>query len=444
MRLRTVFFGLIAVLLAVLAGIVVLVLSQTIIEEEGASLSSFSVIETGAAADYAYGVYNFRGDGNLTVVSTPREPRRNVIIINDSQAVQATRLPELVDRMRVLEDYGFTLKITDETKIGEGVYIIPTGALPSYALFNLQQNSSNGTIIYIGGRDLILSSGMKRLAWYDSLAPEQKERVVLYNGTLDEFLDTNVSLGREVLLSGWMAEDTSTYFISGDGLRTVAAPINETGYMRIVYELGNLKGVFDSPKLTSPGQALVLEPQSIYPWEKSSLQFTLNKTNGTAFLTVKRDGKVLRHEQLRRVTDENVFIEKFEFSEPGEYVVLVDDNERVIASGLLHVRDTQIRLIEQHGYSLIFSVMVDGKPLESSEAYVSLGDSPGQKFYITDGTLLVNAKLDKGENLLNFEIGDAKIPVTIMNEQGSLFEFYVSYGLPAIVLVAIAYWRASG
>ncbi len=443
MRLRTIFLALVIALLAVLLGIVIYILSQTIIEEGGSSLASFSVVETGAAADFAYGVYNFRGDGNLTVISYPREPRRNVVIINDSQAVQAGRLPELVERLRFLEGYGFSLKVTDETKIGEGIYIIPTGALPSYALFNLQQNSSNGTIVYIGGKDLILSSGMKRLPWYDSLTSEQRARVVVYNGTLDEYLDfANASIGQDVLRAGWMAQNSSTFYVSGDGLRTASIPINGTGYMRIIYEFGSLKGIFDSPRLQSPGASLSPEPQSIYPWERSALQFTLNKTNGTAFLTVKKDGKTLRHDQLRRVTDENVFIERFQYEEPGEYVILVDDNEKVIASGLLHVRDTQIRLLSKTGYSLVFSVMVDGKPLESSEAVVSIGNSTGKKFYISDGTVLVNAKLEKGENRLDFQIGNARIPVTVMNSEGSLFEFYLSYGMPALIIVALVYFSA--
>ncbi len=444
MRLRTVIFGLMLILLLVLAGIVVLLLSETVVEEVPSSPTSFSVLETGAASEYAYGVYNFRGEGNLTVLSYAREPKKTVTIINDSQAIQATKLPELVDRMRVLEDYGLTLRISDEPRVGEGVYVVPTGAIPSYVLFNLQQNSSNGTIIFIGGKDLLLSSGIKRLNWYDSLTAEQKARVVVYNGTLDEFLDSgNVSLEREVLLLSWMAQNSTNYSISGDGLKTATVPFNRSGYMRIVYEFGGLRGVFDSPKLVSVNQSLTPSPASIFPWEKSSLQFTLNKTNGTAFFSVRKNGKMIEHEQLRRVTDENVFIKRFEYSEPGEYILIVDDNDGVIATGLLHVKDTEIRLIDKRGYTCVFSVMVDGKPLDNSEAYVSLGNSSKRnKYFISDGTMVVAAKLDKGENVFHVELGGATMPVVVDNPEDPIFEFYLKYGAPAFALVAIVYFGA--
>lgn len=443
MRLRTIFIGLIAILLLVLAGIVVVLLSDTVIEEKISSPTSFSVLETGAVSDYAYGVFNYRGSGNLTVISYDREPKRSVTIVNDSQAVEASRLPELVAQMQSLEQYGFTVKVSDEPKIGDGIYIVPTGAIPSYALFNLQQNSSNGTIIFIGGKDLLLSSGIKRLNWYDALSPAQKARVVVYNGTLDDFLDAgNVSLDNAVLLSSWMAKNTTTYRVYGDGTKTAVVPFNRTGFMRIVYDFEDLHGVFDSPKLRSVPQSLTPGPSSIFPWEKSSLQFTLNKTNGTAFLSIRKNGKVIEHEQLRRVTDENVFIKKFEYSEPGEYLILVDDNDGVIASGLLHVRDTEIKLIDKRGYTCVFSVMVDGKPLDDSEAYVSLGNSTKRKFFISDGTMVVAAKLARGENQFTVEIGGATIPVKVDNQDDPVFEFYFKYGIPAFAIVAVVYFGA--
>jgi hypothetical protein len=443
MRLRTVFIGLIAILLLMLGGIVVVLLSDVVIEKKESSPTSFSVLETGAASDYIYGVYNYRGSGNLTVLSFDREPKRIVTIINDSQAVQATRLPDLILQIKALEDYGFTVKVTDEPKIGDGIYIIPTGAIPSYALFNLQQNSSNGTIIYIGGKDLLLSSGIKRLNWYDGLSPAQKSRVVVYNGTLDDFLDAgNVSLDRVVLFSSWMARNSTTYRVFGDGLKTATVPFNRTGYMRIVYDFDDLHGIFDSPKLHSAGQSLTPNPGSIFPWEKSSLQYTLNKTNGTAFLSVRKNGKVIEHEQLRRVTDENVFIKKFEYSEPGEYILIVDDNDGVIASGLLHVKDTEIKLIDKRGYTCVFSVMVDGKPLDGAEALVSLGNSPKRKYFISDGTMVIAAKLERGENLFTIQIGGATIPLKVDNQEDPVFEFYLKYGVPAFALIAVVYFGA--
>ena len=445
MRTRTIILGLTCILLVVLSLIIVLLLVGG---EEGpaadGSPSTFSVIETGSAGEYAYAVYNYRGNGNLSVISYEKEPRRKVVIINDSQAIDASNLPQLVDELRVLEDYGFTLTVTDEPKIGDEIYVIPSGAIPSYALFNLQQNSSNGTIIYFGAKDLLLSNGIKQLNWYNSLSPEQKSRIVVYNSTLNEFLESrNSSLAREVLTAGWAARNISVISVSGNGLNTVSAKLNKTGYLRVIYELGDTRGIFDSPYIKTLDQSLHPSPAAILPNEKSTLQFPLNKTNGTAFLLIKRDGKTMENEQLRRVTDENVFIKRLEYAEPGHYIISVEDSSGPIASGLLHVRDIRIRLLEQRGVTYVFSVMADGVPLEDAEALISLGESGDKrKYYITDGTVTVNAKLDPGENRFNFELAGAEIPLVVVNRQDNLFDFYIKYGIPGLAIIAVVYFGA--
>ena len=443
MKMKTVLIWLIFLLFLAMSGIVVYLLSQTVVEEKNPVLSSFSVLETGGAGNYSYAVYNYRGQGNLTVLSYPQEPKHSIVIINDSQAIEATRLQELIDSLRILEDYGYNVTVSEEPKIGDGIYVIPTGAIPSYALFNLQSNSSNGTIVYIGARDLLFSNGIKELNWYDSLKGPQKNRVVQYNGTLDQFLENgSVSLEREILLSSWMAQNSTKYSISGDGIRTAAVPFNASGYMRIIYEFSDLQGIFDSPHIETSSQSLAPVPESIYPWERSSLKFFLNRTNGTAFFTVKKDGKVKQHEQLRRVTDENVFLERFEYQDPGEYILLAEDNSGVIASGLLHVKDLRVNVTDISGYTIIFSVMVDGAPLDGTEAFVSLGNSSKKKYFVSGGSMIVMAKLNKGQNDFIVELNGADIPVTVMNNQSTVFEFYINYGLPVFAVVALVYFGA--
>ncbi|MEW6749163.1 MAG: hypothetical protein AB1295_05640 [Candidatus Micrarchaeota archaeon] len=444
MKLRNIIIGTIGILLITLMAIVVVVLASDMGEEGSAPpVSSFSVLESGTAGDFAYNVYRFRGSGNLTVYSYPSEPKHAVVIINDSQAIQASRLQELIERIKPLERYGIAVTVTQEPKIGDDIYVIPTGGIPSYALFNLQQGSSTGTIIYIGEKDLLLSSGIKKLDWYNQLKPEQRARVVLYPGTLDDFLESgNVSLEEEILRSSWMAQNSSFYMVSGEGESTVSVPLNGSGYTRIIYEMEGLNGVFDSSYLQTGGMPLEPEPGSIYPWEKSMLEFSLGKTNGTAFLSVKKDGKTIEHEQLRRVLDENVFLKRFEYQDAGDYILTVDDNTGQIASGLLHVKDLQITLLEKVGSTYVFSVMEDGRPMGNSEAYVSLGDSAPQRFFISDGKVAVAARPPRGLATFDFRIGQSEIPVTIDNPEDPLIDFYLKYGLPAIGLVALAFFGA--
>jgi hypothetical protein len=444
MEMKNVLIGIVVVLLLILAVIIGFVLlsgGETLIQDH--SPTTFSVIETGTAAQYGYAVFNYRGSGNITMVSYPTAPKRNVVIINDTQAVDADRLPELVGELQPLEQYGFNVSVTSEPKIGDDIYIVPTGAIPSYALFNLESNSSHGEIIYIGGKDLLLSSGIKQLGWYGSLSEEQKARVVQFNGTLNEFLDkSNVSLAQLILRNDWMAYNSSNMSVSGSSVKSTVVPLNGSGFFRIIYDFQDLHGIYDSPYLQTAPQYIAPSPQLRFPWEKSTLQFSLNATNGTAFLSVKKDGKVVEHEQLMRVTDQNVFIKKLEYNDPGDYVITVNDNSGTIASGLLQVRDIEINLASQQGVTYVFSVTVDGSPMTDSEVMVSLGNSSAKKFFVSGGQVVVPAKLDQGKNTFYFDVSGSTIPVVVDNEGDTVLGFYIKYGLPGLVIVAVVYFGA--
>ncbi len=444
MEIKNVLIGLVVVLFLIMAIIVGYLLVSggvSLIQER--SPTTFSVLETGTAGPNGYAVFNYRGDGNLTLYSYPSQPKRNVVIINDSNAVDADRLPELADRLSGLSAYGFNVTVSSEPRIGNDIYIVPTGAMPSYVLFNLEQNSSSGEIIYMGARNLMISNGIKQLDWYDSLTPQQQARVVQYNGTLNDFMDRgNFTLDQLILDNGWMVQSTANTSISGSAIKTAVVPMNSSGYFRVVYDFDDLHGIYDSPYLQPLNRTLVPDPQTRFPWEKSQLEFALNATNGTAFLTIKKDGKTVDHEQLMRVTDANVFIKKLEFNDPGDYVITVDDNSGMIASGLLQVRDLEINLLSQQGVTYVFSVTVDGQPLDNTEADVSLGNSTPKKLYVSGGQIVVPAKLAQGENTFYFGIEGSTIPVTVNNQQVSIFSFYINYGLPGLIIVLGVYFGA--
>jgi hypothetical protein len=445
MKILNVLAGVLLVLLLVLGGVLVYLL---LAPEEGgstdASPSTFSVLESGTSGDYSYAIFNYRGTGNLTVLNFDNRPRARIVIINDSQAIQATRLADLVAQVKSLEAYGYNVTVSEEPKVGDGITIIPTGALPSYALFNLQGNASNGTVIYMGAPDLILSSGAKQSNWYKSLTLEQRRRVVLYNMTLDDMLDnSSISLSHDILYGTWMLRNMTTLSLEGNGIKSVSLGLNGSDHMRMIYEFPGLKGTYDTVALTKKGQELIPSPASIYPWERSDLTFQLNTTNGTAYFTVKKDGKVVRREQLRRVTDENVFKQKLTFEEPGEYLVDADDSSGIIASGLLHVKDLNLTLADRRGVTFVFSIMVDDKPLEGGEALVWMGNSTDKrKFYVSNGQLTINTQLVQGANVFNFDIDGSTLRYQIDNTQEPIFEFYLKYGSISMIIVVVVYFAA--
>ncbi len=145
-------------------------------------------------------------------------------------------------------------------------------------------------------------------------------------------------------------------------------------------------------------------------------------------------------EELRRVTDDNYFLKRLEFEEPGEYVITITDNDGTLASGFLHVYDLQVNLEEEAGVTYVFDVTVDGKPLKSAEAVVWLNNSTEKRdFFIYEGVLTVNAKLESGLNTFNVQVLGNTIPVEVRHSGSSLLEFYLTYGLPGLLLVDLVF-----
>lgn len=404
----------------------------------------FTVIEVNTAADNGYAIFNYRGEGNVTMLALERMPKKEIVVINDSRAIQTDKLPELIEDLRVLENYGYELSVVDEATISDAIYVVPSGALPSYVLFNLQQGSSNGTIIYVGDTDLILSRGIKRQAWYDSFTDAQKARVVHYAGPLDDYISSeNYSLVSDILYEKWNQNYNTTMNLTGDGERTIVTGLNGSQYVRLVYGLDDeLYGVSDTGPLQFTPQFLIPIPTEVFPWERAKLDFDLNKTNGTAEMEIKKEGKTIEKQFLRRVTDDNVFIKNMKYNEPGEYIIHVTDNTRRVASGVLHVKDLDIELVDRRGVTFQFKVTVDGEPLDNTDVLVGIGNSTKGKFYVSAGELIVQAKPDPGENVFNIDIFGTTVPYHYNNDQKGFFDFYLTYGLPGIGLVLVIYFGA--
>jgi hypothetical protein len=442
-----------AVLLVILLGaIIAMLLSQVPQTQEGNAQPLFQVLAAGMAGNDGYVIFNYRGTGNITVLSYDSEQSKDIYIINDSQAIEATRLPDLINELKTLEKYGYTVSVTNDTAMSNntamsnGIYVLPSGAMPSYILFDLYQNTSNSTIIYIGSTDLLLSSGMKQYDWYSTLTPSQQNQMVVYNTTLDDLVQGgNDTIVNDILLVSATRQGNFTFNVSGSGLHTATIDLSNATHMRIIAELDGLYDVYDSPSLQSipPPSRMVLAPNpaSIFPWETSTLEFSLGPTNGTAFLSVSKDGNEVFHDTLRRVTDENVFLEPLQFSEPGDYVLNVTDNSGMIASGILHVKDLEVSLQQHIGTTYVFSLTVDGAPLTDTEAQVWLNNASTKgNFYVSSGQMTVNAQLNPGTNVFNIDLLGNVIQVPVVNNSGQLLGFYIKFGIPGLGLVLLIYF----
>ncbi len=439
--MRPLHLTLIIVVISLIAGAFIhfFVLSEALDDAE--TEVNITNIKMGRAGDSGYVVFNNKGDINISLISLESEPYRKLIILNDTNGMGMDKLPRLMAELDGLKDYGYETVVSNKQHIGEGLYLIPTGAIPYYVYDDLWHNDTNSTILFLGHSDLVIRNGIKKENWYDTLSQEQKERVRIYNSTMEEYLESDTRfLLSDILTNAWAVESIRN-FQYNDGHHTAEVNMSrESGYLRMIYENSKSRRITDSSELPRIGRSLSPKPPDIFHWQKSNLSFELNRTSGMAKLSVFKNNELVMREDLRRVTDDNFFIKNLEFDEPGNYIIDVSDNQGRIASGILHIKDLDIELIDRAGVSYIFNITADGKPLNSTEVSVSLNNGTQTKdFYVTEGLLKINAKLQDGTNIFNIGILGTTIPVEVEHEGSSLLRFYIIYGLPGLAIVGLVF-----
>ncbi|HID73209.1 TPA: hypothetical protein EYP38_04670 [Candidatus Micrarchaeota archaeon] len=192
--MRLLLVALIVVIALVAGAAYYFMLSPEAIASEEQESGTFTAIEMKRAGNDGYAVFNHRGDANVTIISLDQEPSRKVTIINDTDGIEMERLPEFAEYMKGLQSYGFDVEVSDRLVLGEGIFIVPTGAIPNYVYDDLWYNATNATVIFIGEDDLVIRRGVKKENWYYSLTPAQRNRVVLYELTLDELMEAGTIL----------------------------------------------------------------------------------------------------------------------------------------------------------------------------------------------------------------------------------------------------------
>jgi len=409
-------------------------------EEEKAE-ARFNVLEMGNAGNYGYVVYDFSGEGNITLVSYRKEAAREITVIRDNEGIEMEKFDEFVEMLKPLEKYGYVIKISNSRMLGDGIYVIPTGAMPTYVLDDLKNNVTNGVVIYLGEKNLVLHGGMKERDWYNELTPGQRDRILTYEKTLREYMEAgNYTIVTDILENKWSMDNKVTYSITGNGKRTSKVPIKDGRYVRVIYDLGTRIGLTDSVALKPVSNVLLPEPESKYPSQDSVLVFRLNETDGIAYFTVTKDGVELESKKLPTVVNGSIFREVLEFDKPGEYILRVVDNSGTIASGMLHVNELKVEHYGRTGYNNYFHVTVDGVPLKSAEVEANLENSTvTKKFFVSDGELTIGAQLRNGENVFIMKIEGETVRVPVIYEEENIFDVYVKYGIPGALLVLAVY-----
>jgi predicted transcriptional regulator len=402
----------------------------------------FTITGLGRAGDYGYAYLDLNGTANVTLLAYQSPPLTRVVIFNDSAGLGNTSA--FVQDLMPLEDYGMNVSVSGAEMLVNGTIVVaPTGAMPTYILDDLRYGTTDAVIVYVGKPDLVLGNGVTQEDWYSGLNASQKARVVVYDMSPGEFVDDNLSLRNDILENSWAAARSANALVSGNGMETYSLDMNGSEYLRAIAVMDGQEGFTDSGYLPAPQVAVDISPQSLFPWEKCDVSFSLGQTFGDAMMNITDEGTEVYSKDLGSVTETNYFPERIQLSEPGDNILLISDDSGVLGGGIIHVKDLEISYLGQQGVSYLFNVTVDGAPVDNEEVAVHLGNSTLEKdFYVSDGVLTVPAQLQQGNNTFHMSLLGTERDVGVEYSQLSLTGIYITYGIPCLILIVLIYFGA--
>ncbi len=444
MKIRDIIIAGAAVILLLVAYVAIDYVGRIGGESKPPEKFSFSVKEFGRAGEYGYAVFLLNGTANITLVGYGVYAPLRINVINDAEGVDTERIPELVEKIKALEDYGYKINLSDRRMMTDDINIVATGAMPNYVLDAIKANVTNGVVVYIGRKDWVLRSGsILNENWYENLTEEQKNRILVYNGTVASFLDSKMEsrMIEDILKNGWSFEAAASYNITANETTTRILKINKSGYLRIIYESAAARGIVDSKALPpAPGIILRPQPEDIYPWQSSTLVYRIEKSNGTVYFSVYKNGLEESAERLRRVVEGSYFSETLAQKEGAYYILVLSDNSGTIGSGILHVKNLDVAYDGRAYNMYYFNITEDGEPLSKNvAATASLGNGTKRTYYASNGRLAISALLKKGENVFNIEIEGKTFRIPVIRKQDTVWDVYINYGLPGFLVVLVVY-----
>jgi len=422
---------------------IILLLSMIPAEENKiqAEPSAFEIKEIGKAGDDLYVVYSSSGNGKITELLLAKNASKTIYVL-EQNGIENERFHELAEKIKDLEKYGFKVQIVGPAaSVMEGIYVVPTGAMPAYIIDTIRY-AENLTTIYIGETDLIIRATTKQEDWYSQLSEDAKNRLIIEKTTVDKMSNEQMNeFVRKLLENSWFVNMKKEVNVSANGKTgTVITDGTCCLYSRIIYEFGEVTGIRDF-ELTEDNTEKITMHGNVFPWESATIEFSLNKTNGTAFIIAEKDGAQVKIEKLERISEESYFRKNLQFKSPGDYIIKITDNEKTVATGIVHVKNLDIKLKDVRDVFYDFSVSIDGIPLKEGAVLASLKNSTSApiEYIVKDGDLTIKAKLQKNQGTFVFETlgGQVEVPVSIKRE--NIFDVYIKYGPIGIALIILIF-----
>ncbi|MFA6530482.1 MAG: hypothetical protein WCT31_02035 [Candidatus Micrarchaeia archaeon] len=406
----------------------------------------FRIVEYGRSGDVSYVAYSHAGTGNLKLLSLNSTPIKDIYLL-DQKGIGNDNFGQFAARIKELDKYGFTVRtVGPDSDVTSGIYVVTTGAMPTYVLENLKR-SPGMIVIYFGQTDLLIKSTTKKEDWYSELPLGLKKRIIVKNTTSDSLLNSSASMDdlvSEMLESRWSLANEKIILLSGKGNSTSVLQMNGGTYLRAVYSLkgdsNELRGMYEG-SAPSPANQISIAGD-VFPWEEGWAEIVIEKSSGIATLDIKKDGQIVESEKFDRISEQSVFKKLLKFPDAGEYVLEVNDNNGMLANGLFHVKNLSISINESRDSNYyLFYVTVDGEPVKDAKALVKVKDSPNapQEFSITNGFVPIQAKFKEASGTLSFTVYGGTVDVFVSAGPENIYDTYLKYGPIGIIAIIIVY-----
>ncbi|MCK4319104.1 hypothetical protein KAW38_00860 [Candidatus Micrarchaeota archaeon] len=412
-------------------------------EEIEIKTGTAEVLSFGRAGDEGYAIVNLNGTGAFRILSLEEAPKRNLYILSE-EGVGMESFDELMDSVYELEDYGFLIQIVGRSKLltlKQQIILIPTGAMPDYILENIDEMASDNKIIYIGKTNFIKKKDLKMSFWVNELGNGTEEKLIIYDMTLDEFIDKGNldALFDSIVENSWALKDKMKYsFEDVIEKRTLFSWLPETGYVSVIFDSETEHFLVDSGFIRQDTITIDAD-DSIFPWEISNVEFSINESIGKAFYSLEKNGVVLLTEELGRINEEKAFFFPFEFDAPGDYIMKIYDSVGVRGTERIHVKDIDISLETAEDVRYVFFVMIDDVPVESGMVYVSLNDGEEREYAISHGYVTVSAKTEKGMNIFKMKYLQFYEEISYESKAEDWIGAIIKFGIPGMIVILIIF-----
>ncbi|MEM4335781.1 MAG: hypothetical protein QXL47_04280 [Candidatus Anstonellales archaeon] len=361
-------------------------------------------------------LYSYVGNKTGVLASLKYPPSKTIVLVNGEYK------ETIKDKVSTLSQYGITIRELSPSAAvssSNSLIIICSSAMPREFL-NSSDVFDRNRVVYFGRMNLVLDEdGMREEDWSLNFA----KNFVALDG-VDTLLGKNDAY---FLFDVYEIEDIR----EGKGMVYVSAKESKNGRVLVGNEV--IDGSFEILPVRISGK------NEIYVWESTELAFTVPRADGAGFFSIEKDGKNVYEKKLGFITSPKAFVERLSFNESGMYIAKVYDRLNLLGAMLIIVKGVEIEYIGKKDVNQIFNITINGEPVNSGFAYVSVGGGVERRLPIVDGILVVPAKLKKGDNVFRIRYLSFEKEINVQSEVSSVWDVYITYGIPGAILIIVAF-----